>query len=246
MNVYKADLHIHTVLSPCGNLEMSPSNIIRLAKEKELDIIGITDHNSTRHCKLTAELGERHGVFVLTGVEITTREEVHCLAFFEKLETIDVFQEFIDQSLPFIRNNPAYFGYQVVVDEYENIVEEIDPLLITALNSSINEIRLKVADLGGIFIPAHVDRPRNGIIDQLGFMQESLHPDAVEIWNKNTRNTFLKTYPGFDKYQLLISSDSHTLQQIGSYYSELEMQQINFNEIRNALTGNQGRRVLQQ
>jgi predicted metal-dependent phosphoesterase TrpH len=92
MNVYKADLHIHTVLSPCGDLEMSPSNIIRQAKEQKLDIIGITDHNSTRHCKLTAELGERQGIFVLTGVEITTREEVHCLAFFEKPESIDIFR----------------------------------------------------------------------------------------------------------------------------------------------------------
>lgn len=246
MNVYKADLHIHTVLSPCGDLEMSPSNIIRRAKEKKLDIIGITDHNSTRHCKLTAELGERQGVFVLTGVEITTREEVHCLAFFEKLESIDIFQRYLEQSLPFIRNNPQYFGYQVVVDEHENIIEEIDPLLITALNHSIEDVRMKVAELNGIFIPAHVDRPRNGILDQLGFMPESLNPDAVEIWNRNLRKTFLKTYPGFDKFQLLINSDSHTLQQIGTYYSELEMQQINFNEIRLALTGSQGRRVLQQ
>lgn len=246
MNVYKADLHIHTVLSPCGDLEMSPSNIIRQAKEKKLDIIGITDHNSTRHCKLTAELGERQGIFVLTGVEITTREEVHCLAFFEKPESIDIFQKYLEQSLPYISNNPQYFGYQVVVDEHENIVEEIDPLLITALKHSIDDVRMKVAELSGIFIPAHVDRPRNGILDQLGFMPDNLNPDAIEIWNRNSRKTFLKTYTGFDKYQLLISSDSHTLQQIGTFYSELEMQQIDFNEIRRALTGSEGRRILQQ
>ncbi|HEX2933766.1 MAG TPA: PHP domain-containing protein [Bacteroidales bacterium] len=246
MNVYKADLHIHTVLSPCGDLEMSPSNIIRQAKEQKLDIIGITDHNSTRHCKLTAELGERQGIFVLTGVEITTREEVHCLAFFEKPESIDIFQKYLEQSLPYISNNPQYFGFQVVVDEHENIVEEIDPLLITALKHSIDDVRVKVAELNGIFIPAHVDRPRNGILDQLGFMPDNLNPDAIEIWNRNSRKTFLKTYTGFDKYQLLISSDSHTLQQIGTFYSELEMQQIDFNEIRRALTGSEGRRILQQ
>jgi 3',5'-nucleoside bisphosphate phosphatase len=246
MNVYKADLHIHSVLSPCGDLEMSPTNIIKRAKEQKLDIIGITDHNSLRHCKLTAELGQRHGIFVLTGVEITTREEVHCLAFFEKPESIDIFQQYIDQSLQYIKNNPQWFGYQVVVDEQERIIEEIDTLLITALNRSIDEIRLKVAELNGIFIPAHVDRPGNGILKQLGFIPDNLHPDTIEIWNKNPRNTFLKTYTGFDKYQLLISSDSHTLQQIGAFYSELEMPHINFNEVRNALTGCLGRRVLQQ
>ena len=83
MNKYRADLHIHTVLSPCGNLEMSPANIIKKACEKGLDIIGITDHNSTRHCKLVSKLSELAGIFVLMGAEVTTREEVHCLTFFE-------------------------------------------------------------------------------------------------------------------------------------------------------------------
>jgi PHP family Zn ribbon phosphoesterase len=246
MNIYKADLHIHTVLSPCGDLEMSPSNIIRQAKEKKLDIIGITDHNSTRHCKLARELGEKQGIFVLTGVEITTREEVHCLAFFENTESLDAFQQYIETSLPFIRNNPHWFGYQVIVDEFENIIDEEDALLITGLNRSIDEIRRKVAELNGIFIPAHIDRPHNGILDQLGFMPDNLNPDAIEIWNHNSRDTFLTTYPVFDKYQLIINSDSHTLQQIGTFYSELEMYRINFEEIRMALTGKQGRRVIQR
>lgn len=244
MNIYKADLHIHTVLSPCGDLEMSPSNIIRQAKLKKLDIIGITDHNSTLNCKITRILGEKQGIYVLTGVEITSREEVHCLAFFEKTESLDIFQQYIEASLPFVKNNPHYFGYQVVVDAFENILQEVDSLLIIGLNRSIGEIRSKVAELDGIFIPAHVDRPRNGILDQLGFMPDTLNPDAVEIWNRNSRNTFLKTYPVFDKYQLLINSDSHTLQQIGTFYSELVMEQINFSEIHNALSGNKGRKVL--
>ena len=44
---FKADMHIHSVLSPCGDIEMSPSAIVAQAKAKGLDIIGLTDHNST-------------------------------------------------------------------------------------------------------------------------------------------------------------------------------------------------------
>ncbi|MGC9343178.1 MAG: PHP domain-containing protein, partial [Bacteroidales bacterium] len=84
MEEFRADLHIHSVLSPCGDLEMSPVKLVETAAAKGLDIIGITDHNTTLHCRLVKELGEEQGIFVLTGVEVNTKEEIHCLAFFEK------------------------------------------------------------------------------------------------------------------------------------------------------------------
>lgn len=46
MKQYLADLHIHTCLSPCGSLEMSPSEIVRRSLAKGLDAIAITDHNT--------------------------------------------------------------------------------------------------------------------------------------------------------------------------------------------------------
>ena len=45
---FKADLHIHTVLSPCGDLEMSPTAIVDRALSRGLDMIAISDHNTTR------------------------------------------------------------------------------------------------------------------------------------------------------------------------------------------------------
>src|SRR5664279_1554325 len=129
MDFYRADLHIHTVLSPCGDLEMSPGNIVSAAALKGLDIIGITDHNSTRHCDLVARMGAKKGIYVIQGVEVTTKEEVHCLAFFENTDTLQKFQEFLDASLPEIKNDPSIFGYQVQVDEDENVVYEETRLL---------------------------------------------------------------------------------------------------------------------
>ena len=76
----RADLHIHTVLSPCGDLDMSPANIIGMALQKGLSLIGISDHNSTRQAPVIQQLGERQGLRVLCGTEINTAEEVHALA----------------------------------------------------------------------------------------------------------------------------------------------------------------------
>jgi predicted metal-dependent phosphoesterase TrpH len=243
MQCFKADLHIHTVLSPCGTLEMSPNNIVNRALEQKLDIIGITDHNSTRHCKLVRKIGNEHGLLVLTGAEITTREEVHCLVFFENDESLDLFQNYIDKWLPFVENNPSKMGYQVIVDEEENILDEVKPLLITGLNQSIEEVCAKVRELNGIFIPAHVDRLYSGILSQLGFIPKGLDVDAIEIWNVNSRDKFTSKYPEYKHYTLIKNSDAHNLSQIGSKYSEYKMEKPSIEELLKAFHNIEGREV---
>jgi len=148
--IFRADLHIHTVLSPCGDLEMSPINIVNKAKDRGLDIIGVTDHNSTLHGALVRKLAEEKGIYTLTGVEVTSREEVHCLAFFENDLLLEEFQQYIDKAIMRIPNNVEKFGYQVVVDEDEQIIEQVEHLLIVSINRSIEEIEQKVHELGGI------------------------------------------------------------------------------------------------
>jgi 3',5'-nucleoside bisphosphate phosphatase len=244
MNIYRADIHIHSVLSPCGGLDMSPAAIVAKAKELQLDMIGITDHNTTLHCNLIRKLAADQGIFVLTGAEVTTREEVHCLAFFEETSSLNEFQDYLVFHLPFIKNNPSIFGYQVVVDEQENILEEIEPLLIVGINQSVEQVRAKVKELSGIFIPAHVDRQRYGILGQLGFMPEALQPDAVELYGKTSREAFLSQYPEFEKYRLVKNSDAHCPEQIGRYYSVFRLEELSFSEIQMALHGKKGREVL--
>ena len=244
MNTFRADLHIHTVLSPCSNLEMSPGKIVSRAKEQKLDIIGVTDHNSTRNCKLLKKLGEELGLYVLMGVEVTTREEVHCLAFFEKDNFLDEFQQYLENNLPYIKNDTDYFGYQVVVDENENILDEIDSLLIVGINKSIDEVHNMVRKLNGIFIPAHVDRPRNSLISQLGFLPEDICPDAIEINGTSEKTDFIINHPEFSRFSLIKNSDAHMLSQIGRKYSDYKLENISFREISFALNQKHGREVV--
>jgi 3',5'-nucleoside bisphosphate phosphatase len=244
MKTFRADLHIHTVLSPCGDLDMSPANIISEAVKKGLDIIGITDHNTTRHCKLMTKLASEKGIFVMQGAEITTREEVHCLAFFENTDALNKLQEFLDNYLPDLMNDPAIFGPQVQVDEDEIIIYEEKKLLINAISRSFKEVEVFVHSLNGLFIPAHIDRKKNSIYSQLGFLPENMKADALEISKASSPEQFTITHPEIIGFSIIRSSDSHIPASIGSQFTRFFIDKPSFSEIREALQGINGRKII--
>ena len=244
MNRFKADLHTHTLLSPCGDLDMTPDHIIELALQKGIDIIGITDHNATLHCKLSEKYAHNRDIFVLCGAEVTTKEEAHCLAFFENHEMLDAFQNYINEHLPDIPNAPDFFGDQVQIDSAMNIVYEEPRLLTSGLNKSINAIAEKVHELNGIFIPAHIDKQKNSVISQLGFIPFDLEYDAVELSEHGKKAEILKQHPYLDGKTFIRSSDAHFPGQIGKVSCYFEMQTRTFDEIRKALRQQEGRRVI--
>ncbi len=234
---------MHTVLSPCGDLEMSPANIVRKASERGIDILGITDHNSTLHAPLIKELASREGIMVLMGAEVTTKEEVHCLCFFENEELLSQFQEYLNRHLPNIPNDTDRFGYQVVVNEEEEITDEIDCLLISGLNQGIEEIEKKVHALNGLFIPAHINKTVNSVISQLGFLPPDLKVDALEISQHTTKSEFLKKNKYLKNYNFIQSSDAHYIDNIGNAWTNYFMERRSFEEIKMALAGIDGRKI---
>ncbi len=243
MKTFRADLHIHTVLSACANLEMSPETIINFAKEKNLDLIAITDHNSTLQCRLVKEMAEEKGLAVLFGVEVTTREEVHCLAYFKDLETLDQFQKYMDSHLPVIPYNPEKLGYQVVVNRSEKIVQMVENFLNVGLNQSIDQVEQEVHRLGGLFVPAHIERPMYGIFNQLGFIPENLACDALGIMSNSNEAEIRNKFRLNKDIALLKASDAHTPYMIGSGFTLFEMNDLSFEEIKKAILRIEGRRT---
>jgi len=237
-------LHVHTVLSPCGDLDMSPSAVVEQAAGKGIHILGITDHNSTRHGPLISQLAEKYGILVLFGAEVTTREETHCLAFFETNESRIQFQEYLDRHLPDIPNNPRLFGYQVVVDAQGNILDEEPRLLISALDQTLEQVEQMVHGLGGLFIPAHIDRPSYSLISQLGFVPPGLAVDALEVSAHGTVQELVTRFPYLEGTTFVRGSDAHHPDQIGQHATRMQLEDLSFREIALALQGAPGRGIM--
>ncbi len=219
--------------------------IVERALSKGLDIIGITDHNSTLQCKEVVRLAVKKGLAVLCGAEVTSKEEVHCLTFFENFEKLEIFQHYLDQHLPDIPNDIEMFGHQVWVDEDENILGEENRLLISAIDQSIDEVEAKVRSLDGLFIPAHIDRRRFSLYSQLGFMPFDLKPDAVGMTFRADLDKMIKMHPELKELTILRSSDAHFPDAIGEHYTVFEMEECSFQEVRMALHHKNNRRVIE-
>ncbi|WP_170834642.1 PHP domain-containing protein [Natronincola peptidivorans] len=209
-----ADLHIHSGLSPCANKDMTPNNIIGMAKLKRLDIIAITDHNCTKNLQSFIKVAETQDLICIPGVEITTKEEVHLIALFNNLNASNKFQEILDNTLPKIKNNPKLFGNQYIYDEEDNILEDYHILTMNALDLSLKEAISQVKKIGGICIPAHIDRHSFSILSNLGFIESDLCLNTVEITKNCNYNLLLKKHPYLESYNKIISSDAHELGQI--------------------------------
>ena len=100
------DLHIHSALSPCGDNDMTPNNIINMARLKGLDAIAVTDHNSAENVQAVIKLGLGKGIVVVPGMEVQSREEVHLLCYFADLDHVLNFQQKIYKGIK--GNNPVF------------------------------------------------------------------------------------------------------------------------------------------
>ncbi len=220
---YYYDLHIHSNLSPCGDKDMTPNNIVNMAHIKNLDIISVTDHNSCKNFPALKKLGDTRNIIVIPGIEVNTKEEVHLLCYFKDYLDCNEFSDIIYESLPKIKNNPKIFGEQLIYDEKDDIIKKEDVLLTGASKYSINEIIKLVKENKGIVIPSHVNRRANGIIGVLGFIPENLDFKYIEISGEVNAKLLKKLQ---DKYKIIINSDAHRLVDISERNNYLEMASI--------------------
>jgi predicted metal-dependent phosphoesterase TrpH len=236
---FKADMHIHTCLSPCADLEMSPRNIVKEAKKKGLDIIGICDHNSAENFPAVEKSANEEGIKVIGGIEITSREEVHILGLFGNKRDLFLMQEAVYSNLHGINDEKRY-GLQVVVNEHDEVLSFNNKLLIGATEISIEEVVELIHKYNGIAIAAHVDREGFSIIANLGFIPERLELDALEIIEPAKRE---KINTG-KEFVFITSSDAHSINDIGKRYTCFLMKESTFEEIWKCFCKVDGRKVL--
>ncbi|MDR2885916.1 MAG: PHP domain-containing protein [Rikenellaceae bacterium] len=233
---FKADLHTHTVLSPCGDVDMAPRIIVATALSRGLDIIAVTDHNSTLQCESVRAAAAGTSLTVLCGAEVTSAEEVHCLAIVPWGAPREALQEYLSAHLADIQNDPDLFGYQLAVDEDEHVIAEEPRLLISAISQNIEQIEQKVHALGGIFIPAHIDRPMNGLLSHLGFLPPGLRVDALELSPRVSVDGFRAARPELAGQRFVTFSDAHHPDAIARRHTVFDLPEASFEALRMALS----------
>ena len=240
---FVADLHIHTCLSPCGDIDMTPSAIVSAAVKDRLDIIAITDHNSSENVESVMRAAQGLNLTVIGGMEITTSEEIHILALFDDLNRLKEVEDTVKSHMPFIRYETSKFGEQIVVNEHNEIIRFNDRLLIVSTNIGLEDVINLIHEHGGVAIASHIDRDSFSIISQIGFIPESLRLNALEISPKIDIHHAREEYKQYQHYPWISSSDAHFIDEIGRGRTVFYLEAPTLEEIHMALDKVNGRRV---
>ena len=226
------DFHIHSALSPCGDNDMTPNNLINMSIIKGLDAVALTDNNACENVRAAAAVAGDKIIFI-PGMEVETSEEVHIVTLFPTADAAEEMQRILTDSSPYIPNRPEIFGNQYIMDENDEICGEIDRMLVTASGLDIYTVVAAAKDLGGIAYPAHIDRESYSVLSNLGFIPPDLDISAVEITEKS-RAALGGEYS--NRYNIITSSDAHYLWDISERNHYIEVSDASVRGILNAIS----------
>jgi PHP family Zn ribbon phosphoesterase len=233
--IFRADMHIHSCLSPCAELDMSPKAIVEHAVKVGMNAIVVADHNSALNSEAVAYECEKANIACLFGMEANTLEEAHILCIFDEIsQAMEMSDILYDKLLPIKVNNETY-GYQVAVDKDENVIAMPEKLLSAPTTLSINELQEMVLSREGLFIPSHIDRSYCSVISQLGFLPPTDQYTAVEV-SKFCFHVEAKKLAG--KFKYITNSDAHNIDDIGLAYTEYDMPDFSVKSIKQAIKNN--------
>lgn len=208
------DLHIHSCLSPCGDNDMTPANLVGMAALKGLDVIALTDHNSCRNCPAAMAVGEEYGILVIPGMEINTSEEVHAVCLFPNLEQAMAFDAYVYGKLMKFPNNIEIFGHQLIYGLDDQVCGEEPNLLINSVDISFDDLWDLVRSYDGVMFPAHIDKNANSLIANLGFVPPDSKFQTAEVKNLKKLHELRRTNPYLEHCKIISNSDAHYLEHI--------------------------------
>lgn len=217
------DLHIHSALSPCALNDMTPNNIVNMALLEELTAIAITDHNSCENAEAAMKVAMGTGLVVIPGMEVQTREDVHVVTLFPGIEEAKAMQKHIYDTLPPIKAPKKQMEKQLIMDEEDEVIGQCDKLLNMGSSLSVEEVAELALSLGGVAVPAHIDRKSMSLLASLGFVPKSLPVKTLEVSMYADKEEFELQYPN---YRIISDTDSHELGLIGMVRNELDVETV--------------------
>ncbi|MGZ4886392.1 MAG: PHP domain-containing protein [Candidatus Aminicenantales bacterium] len=240
---FKADLHIHTCLSPCGELTMYPRGLVGKALEKGLDIIAVTDHNATENAAAVGEAAAGTRLTVLPGLEMTTEEEAHILGLFDPGTDLGPLLAAVYRNLPDIPARRSFIKDQVIVDAEDGVTGFNPHCLIGATRFTVYEAVGLIHEHGGMAVASHIDREAFSLISQLGFIPPDLALDAIEVSPLLSFAEAREAFGALTSLPLLRFSDAHRPEEVGRATMDFLLAEPRLEEIRKALAGRDGREV---
>ncbi|HCT16943.1 MAG TPA: phosphoesterase [Ruminococcaceae bacterium] len=229
------DFHLHSCLSPCGDNDMTPYNLVNMAKILGLDAIALTDHNTAQNCRAAMEVGKSIGVTVIPGMELCTSEEVHVVCLFDGLKNAESFSDYVLSTVPPVKNRPEIFGDQLIMDAEDGIIGTQELLLTTASGISADNVVKTVGEYGGFCYPAHIDRSSYSIISNLGMITPEMNFTAVEMTENADRDEYAAKYPIIKNMSVYVSSDAHYLENMREASHTIEAEENSIKAILNAM-----------
>jgi len=208
------DLHIHSALSPCADDDCTPGNLVAMAALKGLAAIAVTDHQSCGNLRAVESRAKAAGIVAVPGMELETSEEIHLVCLFPSIDAALVFEKEVRASMPDLLNRPEIFGRQLLIDEEDDLVGEEPRLLHVASGIGVAEAFRRVDALGGVVVPAHVDRDSYSLLSTLGSIPAELPVGWLEVSALCDADALVARHPGLDGIPLLRSSDAHRLGEI--------------------------------
>lgn len=219
------DLHMHTCLSPCGEEEMTPNNVVNMAMIKGLDILAISDHNHCGNVRSAMAVAAKRDMLLVPAMELQTLEDVHVLCLFRRIEDLEAFFEIVDQAMLKLPNRPERFGHQRMLDDQDEPVGEVAHTLITSCQLSLTEAVATVKALGGVAIPAHINRSSNSLLSNLGFIPPGEGFVTLEVTAGELGNQFIAAHPELAGYRILRNSDAHQLAAISERENAIDLKE---------------------
>ena len=237
MEQYRYDLHMHSCLSPCGDNDMTPNNMVNMAALLGCQILAVTDHNTCRNAPAAMRVGDAAGVLVIPGMELCTAEEAHVVCLFENAEDALAFDEYVQAHTMQIPNRPEIFGDQLIMNEEDEIIGKIDHLLITASEISVNDVQRIVKTYNGVAFPAHVDKDAYSVKASLGAIPPEAEFTAAELSAQADRKEQQLLHPELDGLLLLQDSDAHYLHLMREDMGTVELPELSAKALLDLLRG---------
>ena len=206
------DLHLHSCLSPCGDMDMTPNNIVGMATLLELNLIALTDHNTCKNCPAVFELGNANGICVIPGMELTTCEEIHVVCLFPDLQKALAFDKYVSEHQMKIKNKEEIYGKQIVMNSQDEPVESIENLLLMATDISINTVLPLVESFGGTAFPAHIDRSSCSVLSALGEFPFDCGFKTFEMSANCDKERLISKIPKLAELFSVSNTDAHYLE----------------------------------